>query len=1436
MRGTASDGQPDMRSWVFTRTAAANTAGSTIAVTMGASSKVSRVLLAYSGAASPTIVTNAVQAGTSASLTTPGAAVDVAKSTVVSYWADKTSGNTGWVLPPSVTSRQTSVGSGSGRITAAAGDTLTNPGAWAGAAATSTVSSSKGVAWTVVLPPSVQTNPPVASFTSACSLLTCTFDGRESTDSDGEVVNYSWNFGDGTSANGEVATRTYAAAGTYSVRLTVTDDLGATNSLAREIEVVVPTGAHTNLPPDVPERDHILISSGEILDLEYIGSRVFVAGSFTSVRNNTSTNTTSYTQRYLAAYNIDTGLLDTSFRPTINSSVQEIEASPDGSRLYAVGAFSTVNGLTRRGVVALNAVDGSVITGFTANTSARATSVDVSASTVYIGGPFTTVNGVPRVGLAAVSASTGAVDTGFVNNMSGGIGADGALTVQALILTPDRSKLLVVHTGRQIAGQDRYGVGWISTQTKQLLPWRTNLWYDNLQFVGGIQRAYAAAISPDGKFFVVGSGSGGDRPPINDTAMAFPVDGGDNVEPLWISRMFDSIYSLAITDVAVYAGGHMAFMESPTARDPWPGLTNVGYGTGQGLGGYGLGDEVVRREHIGALDPATGKALEWNPGSNSYEGNKAMLAMPRGLVTGGDATTQGGYNVGRIAFYDFASIPSPGANETTITAPIEGRIEEAGVEFLVEGTATATSGVRRVQLEVIDRDTNRYLQDNLTSWGSWNAIDVNLATADAPATTWSIGLNLPDSRRLKLLAKAFGVNGSSDATKATKKFETFSAANEPPRASITGPSGSVIPVTTFTVTGSASDDGGVTAVNVTLQDQGNRYLQDDGTVGSSFNTIRATLAVVGATSTTWSLEVTVPSEGTWTAEVTAVDDEGQGSLDAAAREWLVSATAVAPSVAVTSPAVVNPPVTTPAITVSPGFALTFSGSATDDQDLKNVEISLRNTTTRENLASDGTWGVDVLADWYRISPADIPGSSYNWTWTTPFTTVPGTYTFSVRATDNLDLSTSSTNQGRLTINVQVSGDAPPDGLLNLTGTVTGLQSLHLDLAGTATDDKGVASVRVTFRKRDTGQYIQPNGTLSAAFATREATLATPGATATTWTLPIDLPVAGDYDVVAYAFDTAGQQDTSTTGATARYPVFPGDTAPVSNEALFAPAEGGTFDQSRILTSGRFEDNQQMASVQVAIRNAAGQYLGSSGTFTSTTLSWRNAFMNSPGSLGSNFSYTSPILPSGTYVLMVRGVDQNGFATDPPVTRTVSVTSPVGNLPPVAAFTYTCASNVCTFDARSSTDENAPTLTYAWAYSGPTGSGGTSGPVPVRTFTSIGQATVTLTAMDEFGATATAQQVLTIVEPTGNVAPAAVNNVPSCVALTCNFSAVGTTDPNPGDTIAYLWTFGDGNPATSTSTSPSRVFPSAGSYLVTVRATDGWGKYSEAQRTVLVEVP
>ncbi len=409
-----------------------------------------------------------------------------------------------------------------------------------------------------------------------------------------------------------------------------------------------PVPGHTRLAYDIPRNNVPRITTGEIWDLEYIGNRVFIAGTFTSIQNNTATNTTVVNQPSLASYNLTTGLIDTNFRPTFGGGgVTEVEASPDGTKLFVVGRFNTVNGVTKRKVASINPTTGATVAGFTANAGAAATSVEATNTTVYIGGQFTTVNNTARVGLAAVNATTGALVPGFVNNLSGGIGVNGALTVQALVLTPDSSKLLVVHTGRQIAGQDRYGVGLINTLNNQLLPWRTRLWDDNLQFVGGIQRIYAGAIAPNGQYFVVTSGSGGDRPPISDTAVAYPIAGNDNVQAaVDLAMLRQRLLGRHQRDRGLPGRPLQLHGVARPHRTHGPGSTDVGYGRGQGLAGYGLGDDIVIRDHVGAVDPATGKALEWNPGSNSFEGNKAMLATPRGIFTGGDGNTQGGQNGG----------------------------------------------------------------------------------------------------------------------------------------------------------------------------------------------------------------------------------------------------------------------------------------------------------------------------------------------------------------------------------------------------------------------------------------------------------------------------------------------------------------------------------------------------------------------------------------------------------------------------------------------------------------------------------------------------------------------------------------------------------------------------------------------------------------------
>jgi hypothetical protein len=91
-----------------------------------------------------------------------------------------------------------------------------------------TTSSSSGSGGTVV-----KNSPPVADANGPYSSLvnrTIMFDGSQSSDSDGTITSYVWVFGDGSTRTGVLVSHQYASVGVYTVRLTVTDDDGATGT------------------------------------------------------------------------------------------------------------------------------------------------------------------------------------------------------------------------------------------------------------------------------------------------------------------------------------------------------------------------------------------------------------------------------------------------------------------------------------------------------------------------------------------------------------------------------------------------------------------------------------------------------------------------------------------------------------------------------------------------------------------------------------------------------------------------------------------------------------------------------------------------------------------------------------------------------------------------------------------------------------------------------------------------------------------------------------------------------------------------------------------------------------------------------------------------------------------------------------------------------
>ncbi len=86
--------------------------------------------------------------------------------------------------------------------------------------------------------------------------------------------------------------------------------------------------------------------------------------------------------------------------------------------------------------------------------------------------------------------------------------------------------------------------------------------------------------------------------------------------------------------------------------------------------------------------------------------------------------------------------------------------------------------------------------------------------------------------------------------------------------------------------------------------------------------------------------------------------------------------------------------------------------------------------------------------------------------------------------------------------------AAPDSTITTPANKATVPAGSVTATGTSTDDKGVTEVRIGVRNRDTTLWLQGDGTWASAYAYRLATVASPGATSTGWSIDVNLPAPG----------------------------------------------------------------------------------------------------------------------------------------------------------------------------------------------------------------------------------------------------------------------------------------------------------------------------------------
>lgn len=348
--------------------------------------------------------------------------------------------------------------------------------------------------------------------------------------------------------------------------------------------------------------------------------------------------------------------------------------------------------------------------------------------------------------------------------------------------------------------------------------------------------------------------------------------------------------------------------------------------------------------------------------------------------------------------------------------------------------------------------------------------------------------------------------------------DVFGVRLTPPPRDLTAPSGTidtpspdqVFDRSTIALAGTAADDVGVSGVAIGVRnEESGFFLQPDGSFDAFPATIDAALDSPGRIIVNWNLTVSLPN-GRYAVTARAADPSGNVDPEPPRSLFQVDADVTAPTADSFSPA--------DGSSVE-GPNVVIRGRSLDDRGVASVALTVKDRTTGKYLRPDGTFGSHAKLD----AAITDPGAETT-PWSLSVDLPVGSYQYGVTTTDTAGLQ--DPDKHFTNFSVREAG-ASPD---TVPPTVNGLSPTdrstvagpNVSITGTATDDRGVASVLLTVKDRSTGKYLRPDGTWGTQ-SKLTATLSSTGSPSSDWTLPVQLP-DGSYQYGVTAVDTSGLQD------------------------------------------------------------------------------------------------------------------------------------------------------------------------------------------------------------------------------------------------------------------------------------------------------------------------